>query len=668
MKALSNYTVPGIVASLFVFLLPFVTSRDLFFGAVHAKYFFVVGVVSIALLFFSYLLFTQKHTLFFRKRWLLLLTGIFLSTLYLSSFLGVYPERSFFSDLTRGSGVVFLTYIAALALLCGELLRERDWSLVRWAIASSGALLGFFIMLGGEGIGLSGRILTINLEIPGLTLGNSTFAGAYLFIALAFTVIEFFRTESRRAKAVLGVLLLFQFLSPLIVNFSIWTGEISLLELVANPFLLVGTARASSVVVVALIAYVVGLLLIRRFVSEKPLANGLWAGAWILAITASLALLFVPGSAVQDRYIEESTGARIVVWESAFEATKEYTLFGWGPENFRFAFEQHFDNRLYQDEFLGEVWFDRAHNLFLDTLVSVGIVGFLVYVLLTLFFIAVALRASRAGMVTSLEANILGALIVGHILQLQTSFDTVATYTLMALVLGYGLWLERRMSIDESKRGSFIMQKIWAGVLAIIVIVALFPFVFGEYTRQKALADIFRTTNHEEQLMLIDQAFTGTSDIEALRFASASLVRGLLATIAESGGTVDEQSQQATMEQLGIYEALWRSYVENNSTDYRARMNFAYILLVETALGNDRLEEAKEVIAGSFVLSPENPLTFVLDGVATLYSGDVVGAQEKIEQAVLLNPNAPFSQEMQAYMDRQAATFPTVTILRLENL
>jgi tetratricopeptide (TPR) repeat protein len=190
--------------------------------------------------------------------------------------------------------------------------------------------------------------------------------------------------------------------------------------------------------------------------------------------------------------------------------------------------------------------------------------------------------------------------------------------------------------------------------------------VFAEYGRQKALYRIFVTPNHEQQMELIHQAVRRQSDFEAISLASGSLVKGLLGAIRS--GRANQTIIMEGVEQLGIYGDYWRSYIEANPDDYRARMNHVYQLLFRTTLGDNRLEEAKTVIAGSYELSPQNPITYALDGVALLYSGDVEGAKAKMNEAVALNPDAPFSQEMRAYIERQEASFPTVTILELGNL
>lgn len=665
MNALRGTSLSGVLVALFAFILPFVTSRHLFFGAINAKYFFIVGFASLLALVLCYQVATKKKVLTFSGRWLLVALGMFVVSLVASALAGVYPERSFFSDIQRTSGVIFLVYVGLLAWCAAELLKERDWVLVRQAVIASSALLSLFTILGIQGFGFSGRIFTINLDIVGATLANETFAGAYLLLGFVITLIELLKSKTFQTRYVLLGAALLQFFSPLLFNAKALLSGAAF----SNPLLLVGNARASSLAAVIGVVWFGGLWLLKRFAPAHRTRHLLlgWCALWVVGILSLIGLLFTPGSVVQERYIEESTAARILVWEGSVEAFKEKPLLGWGPENFRFAFEKHFDNRLYLDQNIGEIWFDRAHNLILDTLVATGVVGALALVLLWGYFLLVVVRAARAGLIQTIEAYGWGVLVVLHFLQLQTSFDTVATYGLMGLVLGYGLYLESQLHAS-SKPPSPSLQRVVAGGAGWLIVGLLFFTLVGEYVRQDSLFGIFETRDPARQTMLIEKALSRQSSFETLRFSSASFRKGLLEALAEKDKAARPALLATGMPQLKLYEQYLRDYVAANPEDYRARMNLVYHLLIESSLGDNQIAEARRIIDASYSLSPENPLTYVLDGVASLYGGDRARAREKIEAAVAVNPEAPFALEMLDYLAKQEAKFPNISVLRLENL
>ncbi|OGG52843.1 hypothetical protein A3H16_03900 [Candidatus Kaiserbacteria bacterium RIFCSPLOWO2_12_FULL_53_8] len=662
---MKGVTLPGAIVAVTIFILPFVTTTHLFNGATNAKFFFMSGSIALLALYFCYLLATNTHVLALRGRWLLLFSLVFLGVQCLSALTGAYPERSFFSDLNRASGVFYIGLLSLGVWIAAELLTERDWSLVRRAVAASAALFSFFTILGSQGFGFSGRLWTVDLDISGVTLANETFAGAYLLIAFVITLIEFFRAKPGRLKHMLAGAAILQLLSPLLFG----AKAIMVGGFLADPLSLVGGARASSVTAFLFLAWLAGFFLLRRvtppaFISRAYL---LWSGVWIAGIALLVGLLFVPGSPVQETYIEEATAARIIVWDIGFEAFKEKPLLGWGPENFRFGFAQHFDDRLYLDENLGEIWFDRAHNLIIDLLVSTGVVGMATYFLLWGYALWIFSRAARAGLISQTEGYLSGALVIAHVLQLQTSFDTVATYALMGIVLGWSLFLEKKLLDGQPPHISELLRRAIAGVLGAAVIAAL-AFVTWEYARQYALIRIFMTKDSTRQTELIHRALTRQSDFESLRLSSASFKKGFLEQVAKTPKAEQPALIARGMKQFQTYEEYYRSYVSSHPDDYRARINFAYHLLLQTSLGDNHLAEARDVIAASYALSPQNPLTYVLDGVASLYSGDLESAREKILAAIKVNPEARFSQQMLAYINRQEKSFPRITVLNLENL
>lgn len=655
----------GVLTALFIGVFPFVAYERLFYGSVNAKYFFLLTFVAFLVLWFCYRLYTGKQALSFKGRWLLLLSTLTLGVSYLAGLWGVFPERSFFAELLRSTGLFYLTYIGLLAFVTSEMLQAQDWALVRRIIALSTALFAFLTLLGKQGLGLSGEVGSINLDLVGLTLGNETFAGIYLLLGLAITLIELFRATATRERIMFGGLMLLQLLSPLLFNTIAFLGAPE--QLFADPSTLIGTARASSVAAAFLLTYILGVLALKQWGSARFKTYGYiaWAGAWLLTLGTIIILLFTPGSAVQERYIEESTAARIIVWEAGLEAFQERPLLGWGPENFRFALDHHFDNRLYLDENIGEIWFDRAHNLFVDTLVSVGALGLLLYVLLAVYAVVVATRAVRQNSISEMEGHILGALVAAHVLQLQTGFDTVGTYGLLGIIAGYLLWLERKMNLSVLEL-SIPWRRTAAALLALAVIGLSVPSLFAEYLQQKALFNIFTTSNTEQHKLYIGRVLAQQSDFEAFRLSSASLVKGILTKLGT--GQVDRATLAAYGEELTLYENFLRTYIADHPEDYRTRMNFANVLFLKTILGDNKLAEAKEVIAASYALSPENPLTYVMAALAELYSGNIKEAQTLIEQGIGLNSDIEYTKEIRDRINKQVANFPNITVIPLENL
>ncbi len=662
-----KHTGLGVSSALVFALLPFFSLNHFFYGDINGKFFLLTFFSAVAVLVFASTLFQKKYTFSLKGRYALFALGALLLVQYVSTVFGVFPERSLWSDIFWSSGVLFITHLALLAIVLGELLNAKDWSLVRKWVAVSSAFFALLTIVGQYGLGVTGTFLWANLEGSGLTLGNETYAGAYLLIAFIFGFIEYFRTEKKSTwrRVLLGSLVLTG-LSPLLFNIGLLLGKTPILEVFSNPSLLLGNARASSAAFFALLGFLAGYGVIRTFVAEKSkvLATYIWSALVLVVLVAGTSLLFVSGSAVQNAYIESSSAARPLVWQASWNAFAEKPYLGWGPENFNHAFEENFDNRLFQEENLGEIWFERAHNVFLDTLVAQGVVGVLAFTLLTLCFIFAVYRARKKNLLTEMDAVLLFALVPAHLLQMQTGFDTVGSYALLALALAYVLSLEKAMAGEGKVYPKMLVQGKAVG-LVVLALASLWFITLGESARQSAIVETMQAKTPELQMKAIEKSLSRISSFETLRLSYGSFVKGSLASMAEAPSP---QKTQLVLQFLTVYEGYFKEYLAEKPDHYRARMNYAYLLLIKTTLGENRVEEAKEIIRSSYALSEGNPLTYIMDSTAELYSGDLKEADRLMQQALAINPDIEFTKEAVAYLETQKKKFPNISVLRMGNL
>ena len=97
-------------------------------------------------------------------------------------------------------------------------------------------------------------------------------------------------------------------------------------------------------------------------------------------------------------------------------------------------------------------------------------------------------------------------------------------------------------------------------------------------------------------------------------------------------------------------------------------MNYAYLLLIMMALGEDRVDDAKQIIQDSYALSPGNPLTYILNALAELYGGNVRESDRLMIEALAINPDIEFTQAAAVYFEKQKTLFPNISVLKLTNL
>ncbi len=672
-----EYTTPymritfvGIVTAVFAALLPFLVSNHLFYGAENIKFLCFIGFIDVLLLWTGYALWSKKVKFSFAGKWFLYASVAVLAVEYLAAFLGVDPSRSLWSDITRSTGVLFITHVVLGMYLLAINLQEGDWSLLRKTVAISAALFSFLEFLSIDGFGLTSNFLWVSLKISGLTIANSTFAAAFAVLALILALIELSRTKSWdgwRYGLIACVTMIL--ISPLLIGSNLLFNGTTFSQVLESPSMLLGSGRSSSVVVYSILMFMGGIFLLKKLPQTiRKVSLWLWPAAWLVAITIGLALLFTPGTAVQNAYIKASTGARIVVWESAMKGVADRPLLGWGPENFVYAFEKHFDNRLYLPENSGEVWFDRAHNVFVDTLIGQGVVGITFFTVLILALWRVVYRAHKKEYIGYYEAVLLAVLPIAHLVQNQTAFDTTVTYALLACIGGYLLWLEYHVTKNEGKIYS-VPPNVSRGIAVLLIVLAFVSakfVLFDALARQNALFATFTASTGTEQLALIPKSLSYVADFETLRLSSESFIKGFLVQLGS--GKMTQASFNGAKQLMNEYEKQYELFLTRNPDYYRARIDYAYLLFIKTTVGEGGLDKAKAILKDTYALSPNNPITYNMDALAYMYGGDFKTAREKADASLALNPEVKFSQIVRSYIDKQAQTFPEITILKLENI
>ena len=147
---------------------------------------------------------------------------------------------------------------------------------------------------------------------------------------------------------------------------------------------------------------------------------------------------FVKNSQVLNRFsgislTEGTTESRLTIWKMSWQGFKEKPVFGWGQENFNLVFNKYYEPILYKQE----PWFDRAHNVFFDRLVTNGIFGLLSYLGLlgaALYY----LWANRKKTGLSIEDSaIFGSMFLAYFFNNLFVFDNLISLILFATFLAY---------------------------------------------------------------------------------------------------------------------------------------------------------------------------------------------------------------------------------------
>ena len=215
---------------------------------------------------------------------------------------------------------------------------------------------------------------------------------------------------------------------------------------------------------------------------ERTVFNVLISSAVLFIIFSSL---FNGSSFVKNsRYLSRITNlsltsitvqTRFWAWQAGLKGWSESSktiLLGWGPENFNIPFSKHFNPNF----FVGsgsETLFDRAHNMFVEILVTMGIIGFLAYI-----NIFIALLSSLRKLLKNNDFVIYGAglisAIIAYMIHNSFIFDTSANFIVFFTIAGFISYL----SVFTEEKGSTLEDKGRTLNPALINLITAFLIIF----------------------------------------------------------------------------------------------------------------------------------------------------------------------------------------------
>ncbi|PIR87696.1 MAG: hypothetical protein COU10_03270, partial [Candidatus Harrisonbacteria bacterium CG10_big_fil_rev_8_21_14_0_10_45_28] len=122
---------------------------------------------------------------------------------------------------------------------------------------------------------------------------------------------------------------------------------------------------------------------------------------------------------------------RLIAWKSALGAFSEHPVLGWGFENFRYAFDARYEPTLLRSGF-SETYWDKPHNIFLEMLVTSGVLGLGLFLAVIIMAFYIVLRLSPR----DFRPYGLG-LLLAYLIQGMVTFDTFGSYLMLFIVFAF---------------------------------------------------------------------------------------------------------------------------------------------------------------------------------------------------------------------------------------
>ena len=561
--------------------------------------------------FFAWLVLAISYKKY-RPRWekVLLALAIFVLALTLSAIFGEDPSRSFWSKFERMTGLVMwlhlLGFAGAMVFSFQKKETWRNFFILSIAIGAIISLMALLEQAGVKAFDFSNR--------GGSTLGNTSFLGSYLLFNVFLAVYLFFQAKKWPERAV-------------------WLTMI-VLAILATYF-----SHSRAGVIASLGGLALVCLLYLAF--HIPFKKIRLLGKVVLIISAivvlsAVVLLYIPNNPVSNKFVAIATKSRPVNWQMAWQGFLEKPIFGWGSENYYLVFPKYFNPCLYAPECGTEVWFDRTHNIVLDTLVANGLVGLVAYLGLLVTAICLLYRQRKKDF---WAFAVFASLIVAYFMQNLTVFDMPVSLLMLVFVLGFAGFLGLK---EREKVVGFLTKnnkKVWPLLIAAVAFLVCFiwfviqPAKADSYTLKAISApDIDSRINWAQKTL--DASPAGKYQIRDF-FGERFLL-----DIQQSYDKIRGQAtaEQAVKRLLDFITQTLQKPIEESPLDYSATLRLAQAYNVYAVFDFSKLDLATQYSEKLLQLSPNNQQSYWTLSQARLYQGKPDEALALAKQAIALEP------------------------------
>lgn len=612
-------------ATYLLLFVPLLVSGAYFFPFVAPKGLFLMALIEIA--FFSWLILAflnrqyrpQRNILF----WAL---TIFLIFLTLATIFGQDPSRSFWSNFERMSGLLMWLHLFGFFMVASSVFKKKDWLrifLISIAVAIIVCFLFWATKLG---------IKNLPTGYNGSTLGNSSFLATYLLFNIFFA---FYLFAALRKEKEFSSLFFAKTKKPylLVVLFAL------IMMLITLMF---STGRA------AILAFFGGLALLAILywaleVKNKSLRQ--WGRITLIfsliIFIAGIIILHWPNSIAQQWLSERSLKSRQAIWENAVQGLKERPVLGWGPENFSFVFDQHFNPGFYLPaEYGPDVRFDRAHNIIFDNLIDAGLTGLFAYLFILGAAFWVLGRAYLKNKLDFWTAALPAVLLVAHFVQNLTVFDMPASFLMFFLTLSFisavspkieAKLKEKQEKRMEPKKITFAVLLVVAMVL-ILFIYSLTYFVVRPSKVATGLIKIMASPNYEIRIPAYKQTFYSSS---MGKYQIRSQLSYFLFGLAEQ--------HQLEEQDVALVSAQLEQSVSQSPLDYWSHLTLGKLYNLYAEVDKTKILRAEQVLGRAREIAPFRQDVYWELSKTEALLGKKQESLSWLEKAIELEPRVAYS-------------------------
>ncbi len=365
-------------------------------------------------------------TLLGRNRLKMMVTPITFSLIFLllissvSMVLGVDSYRSFWGTQERMLGVfTFTHYVAFFCILTTMIKGWKSWRYLFFVFLCVSAIVAIIAIVQKSPNLLQNRYISPISS----TLGNSNFLSGFSMFVVFISILLFLQEKEKWLRCFTVLICL---LNVTVIILAETRG--TFLGLVAGIGVLVSCYTMISLK---------GGQFKRRVLFAIPVLVVL-VSIVVFSFRNSLDFKKVPTLRrfTEGSLTEGSADTRLIFWDISIDAIKEKPIFGWGPNNYCYAFDKYY-NPILLKYGIGETWADYAHNVMLNTFAEEGVSGLVAYLLLNIVPIMLLWQRYRRGDINRHITYIGTAIIVSNFIHNSFLFETPVSYLYFILFLAF---------------------------------------------------------------------------------------------------------------------------------------------------------------------------------------------------------------------------------------
>jgi len=559
---------------------------------------------------------------------LLAFTGAF----SISTVFGVQQYFSFWGTLERMGGLwTFWHYIVFFFIATSVLKTREHWhSFLNFTLIAS--MLSAFYGFGQKTsieffIGSGGRERIFG------TIGNAALFAGYELVNVFLALTLFFRPENTSGKKMFfatAVIVDSIAVIMTVVRGSVLGLGVGLTLFTVLYYLNFNSKRAKRLFLSLVVAIGIFFLVLITPIKDSGFIQG---SRFLLRITDTSF----------DTYTAKT---RFWAWQAGLEGWKDTPktmLVGWGPESFNIPFSKYFNPKFFAGPG-SETFFDRAHNMFVEILVTMGLVGFLTYIAIFWASFRALRRVSHLKPADKIYKIGFIPLLVAYVIHNSFIFDTSANLIVFFTILSFIAFLELSSKGTTSPKPT-PLRRHWLQVPTTILL------IFGTTIL------IYRTNIRPSQAnyattRAIIQGWSNNFNSAVIKFRESLSydVPGKYEYRNRFAQYILEQTsgKDLTPEMMESLEFAIKEVEKNVNENPKDYLPLLYLSRLHIVLGKEGPNSAHNNVALNYSLraleiSPTFVRTYYEVAQAYLNKQDLSGAVSYFKQASELNPDVGLS-------------------------